>query len=158
MTNVPLLLWGPRWVPPGTVVDETVQSIDLMPTLIELAGLRVPDEAQGQSLLPFLGGPGEWRPRPAISERLRPDFEHEPEPDDVESYSIVDGGFRLIHNVTRPDEMPEFELYDHVNDPLNQVDLAAEMSSLVIASRAFQLNLAAYQSVEEMLSNANQLA
>ena len=40
----------------------------------------------------------------------------------------------------------------------SNVDLAAEMSSLVIASRAYQLNLAAYQSVEEMLSNANQLA
>ena len=40
----------------------------------------------------------------------------------------------------------------------SNVDLAAEMSSLVIASRAYQLNLAAYRSVEEMLTDANQLA
>ena len=40
----------------------------------------------------------------------------------------------------------------------SNVDMATEMSSLILASRAYQLNLAAYQSVEEMLSNANQLA
>jgi flagellar basal-body rod protein FlgG len=37
----------------------------------------------------------------------------------------------------------------------SNVDLATEMSALVIASRAYQLNLQAYRSVEEMLSAAN---
>ena len=39
----------------------------------------------------------------------------------------------------------------------SNVDLATEMSALVIASRAYQLNLQAYRSVEEMLSAANSL-
>ncbi len=39
----------------------------------------------------------------------------------------------------------------------SNVDLATEMSSLVLASRAYQLNLQAYRSVEEMLSEANNM-
>ncbi len=54
MTNVPLVLWAPGRIPAGTVVTETVQSIDLMPTLLELSGLEVPEAAQGQSLVPLL--------------------------------------------------------------------------------------------------------
>ncbi len=32
------------------------------------------------------------------------------------------------------------------------------MSSLLIASRAYQMNLSAYRTIEEMLQQANQLA
>ena len=39
----------------------------------------------------------------------------------------------------------------------SNVDLATELSALVVASRAYQLNLQAYRSVEEMLSAANSL-
>ncbi|TDJ67568.1 MAG: hypothetical protein E2O39_14560 [Planctomycetota bacterium] len=131
MTNVPLILWGPRWVPPGTVVEETVQSLDLMPTLIEIAGLRVPKLAQGRSLMPLVTGRGTWSPRPAISERRRPDFDRVPDEDDRESFAIVEGGYRLVHNFTRPEGMPEYELYDHVADPINLVDLAAEQPQVV---------------------------
>jgi flagellar basal-body rod protein FlgG len=40
----------------------------------------------------------------------------------------------------------------------SNVDLAGEMTSLVIASRAYQMNLSAYRTIEEMLQQANQLA
>ena len=56
MTNVPLIVWGADWVPPGTVVEQTVQSLDLYPTLLELCGLPVPDGVQGQSLVPLIRG------------------------------------------------------------------------------------------------------
>ncbi|MCZ6661614.1 MAG: sulfatase-like hydrolase/transferase, partial [Actinobacteria bacterium] len=48
MTNVPLILWGPGWVPPGKTIEETVQSIDLAPTLIALSGLPIPGTMQVQ--------------------------------------------------------------------------------------------------------------
>lgn len=38
------------------------------------------------------------------------------------------------------------------------VDLATEMTMLVLTSRAYQLNLNAYRTIEQMLSSANQLA
>lgn len=40
----------------------------------------------------------------------------------------------------------------------SNVDMAQEMSSMVIANRAYQLNLAAYRTIQEMLELANELA
>ncbi len=39
----------------------------------------------------------------------------------------------------------------------SNVDIATEMTSLVLATRAYQLNVSAYQTLEQMLSDANQL-
>jgi arylsulfatase A-like enzyme len=124
MTNVPLMLWGPTWVPSGTVVEQTVQTIDLYPTLLELTGLPLPEGPQGQSLVPLLRGTPGFRPRPAFVARFASPDE-EPEDDDIGAYAMVYNGYRLVHNVVRPEEHPEFELYDHVADPLNLIDIAA---------------------------------
>ena len=70
---MPLIFWGPGHVAAGKVVDGTVQLIDVMPTLIELAGLRPPAGMQGRSLASVLraGAPSaELPPRPAISEKF----------------------------------------------------------------------------------------
>ncbi len=129
MTNVPLILWGPGRVPPGKVLDETVQSIDLAPTLIELSGLPIPETMQGQSLIPLLmaedaSRPEGWRRRPAVSERTRPDSWFDT--DTANGVAIVWEGWKLIQNTKRPEGYPEYELFDHREDPLNHVDLAAE--------------------------------
>ena len=53
--HVPFILAGPG-VPSGKVIDKQVRSIDLMPTVLELAGL-VPDAgAQGVTLRPLIDG------------------------------------------------------------------------------------------------------
>jgi len=39
----------------------------------------------------------------------------------------------------------------------SNVDIATEMTSLVLASRAYQLNIVAYQTLEQMLTDANRL-
>ena len=43
---MPLFFWWPGVVSAGAVVDELVQSIDVMPTLLELAGLSVPEQGR----------------------------------------------------------------------------------------------------------------
>ena len=46
----------------GRVVDEVVELRDVMPTLLDYAGLPVPDSCDGRSLVPFLRGENpEWR-------------------------------------------------------------------------------------------------
>lgn len=40
----------------------------------------------------------------------------------------------------------------------SNVDIAQEMSAMMIANRAYQLNLAAYRTIQEMLEQANELA
>jgi len=137
MLNVPLILHWPAAIPGGVVVEQTVQSIDLMPTLLELSRLPVPDRAQGQSLLPLLAesNPNSlgWAPRPAIAERaLAPAaFNEEEDPDQVASFAIVYQGWKLIKNTSRPEGWPEYELFDHEADPLNADNVADENPEVV---------------------------
>ncbi len=41
----------------GKTINQLTQDIDLLPTLLELIGIDVPDQAQGQSLLPLINHP-----------------------------------------------------------------------------------------------------
>jgi N-acetylglucosamine-6-sulfatase len=54
--RIPLLVRYPPLIRPGTKVDPFVLSVDIAPTLIELAGAKSPDKIQGQSLVPLLKG------------------------------------------------------------------------------------------------------
>ena len=65
MVRVPLILWAPGRVPKGLKIEEPVQLIDVLPTLVTMSGLPVPEGAQGQSLGPLLGAAGPaWKRRP----------------------------------------------------------------------------------------------
>ncbi len=64
--RVPMLAWAPGLIPPGTVVAEMVQNIDVAPTFLEAAGVAAPEEAamDGRSFLPLLlGRKVPWRDR-----------------------------------------------------------------------------------------------
>jgi arylsulfatase A-like enzyme len=108
-----------------------VQTIDLMPTLLDLSGLPAPAGVQGQSLTPLLaraaGGlhAAAPRSRPAISEKAETKDAGGPPPRETASEAVIDGGWKLIHNTKRPAGKPEFELYDHAKDPLDAHDVAA---------------------------------
>ena len=51
----PLVFWG-KGMPAGTRIKDVVRSIDIYPTLAELAGANVPPVVQGRSLLPLIRG------------------------------------------------------------------------------------------------------
>lgn len=62
--RVPFILHLPRGnnAATGLVVEELVELRDLMPTVLELAGVPVPEGVQGRSVLPLLQGKHEgWR-------------------------------------------------------------------------------------------------
>jgi arylsulfatase A-like enzyme len=61
--RMPLIVNWPDVTKPGTRVNELVQNIDYAPTFLQMAGLPVPAEMQGISLVPLLKGetPKDWR-------------------------------------------------------------------------------------------------
>jgi len=138
MIRVPLILWAPGRIAPGLQVKEPVGLVDVMPTLLEMSGVGLPQAAQGQSLGPLLRKPGDggvveaataWKQRPLVAEKQpmgSPDF-----PEAGESYAIVEGRWKLVHNVVRPPSKPEFELFDFYEDPLDRSDLARENPEVV---------------------------
>ncbi len=65
-TRVPLLVVWPGHIRGGQRFYDAVSLIDLLPTVLELAGLPRPEVLQGQSLAPLLLGQSGWKPRPVI--------------------------------------------------------------------------------------------
>ncbi|HAU37486.1 MAG TPA: hypothetical protein DCX07_07170, partial [Phycisphaerales bacterium] len=62
--RVPLMVTGPD-IPRDTVIDAPVALHDLMPTILDLASLPVPETVNGRSLAPCLRGEG-FEPRPFV--------------------------------------------------------------------------------------------
>jgi arylsulfatase A-like enzyme len=141
LVNVPMFITWRGVVPEGLVIEKTTQSIDLMPTVLELARLPVPDEAQGTSLLPLLASPDEpaalgWSERAVFTERKNPPFEATE--GTADSFAVIADGWKLIWNVVVRDDRPEFELFDHRRDPLNLVNLA-DLHPVVVADLRLRL-------------------
>ena len=92
-------------------VDEMVQNIDYAPTFLQLAGVPVPDDIQGVSLLPLLQGqhPRHWR------KGLYYHFYEYPAEHAVKRhYGVRDKRYKLIHYYN---DIDVWELYDLKKDP-----------------------------------------
>jgi arylsulfatase A-like enzyme len=113
----------------GTVCDELVETIDLVPTFLEAVGADPAEQAhrlEGRSLVPLLEGrrPAEWR-RYAISEY---DYSMLPAgaalgvaPRDARLFMVADKRWKYVHAVGfRP------MLYDMASDPSEFRDLGVE--------------------------------
>jgi len=76
IVRIPLILRYPRRVRPGRL-DIAASSVDILPTLLALAGKEIPDSVQGRNLAPFLLGkrPASDGPAYSYSERIQPNRE-----------------------------------------------------------------------------------
>src|SRR5262249_13432773 len=140
LAHVPLLIRWPGHVAPARI-DEVVESIDILPTVLDFSQLPHPKGIQGQPLTPLLtvngGKSGTWQRRPAITEKpsLR-EANEAPDPNNERdagwvSFAINDGEWKLIHHTIRPAGRPEFQLFDARKDPLDQHDVAADHADVV---------------------------
>ena len=68
--RVPLIVYDPRTAPANHVHSEPVSLIDVMPSMIELAG-GTPTRTQGRSFAPLLTGAGTYQNRDAVLVQLR---------------------------------------------------------------------------------------
>jgi arylsulfatase A-like enzyme len=61
--SMPFLIRWPGVVAPGQRIDDMIQNIDYAPTFLDAAGVDVPADMDGRSLLPILTGetPTDWR-------------------------------------------------------------------------------------------------
>lgn len=61
--RTPLIIKWPKITKPASRCKKMVQNIDYAPTILEAAQIRIPEEVQGESLVPLLNGksPNDWR-------------------------------------------------------------------------------------------------
>jgi arylsulfatase A-like enzyme len=123
--RVPMILSLKGKVPTGILVKDRVQTIDLLPTLLELEGLPIPDGLDGRSLVPtFLGTKLEERPIVVEGRGAR---------------SIEIDNYRLIVRervaqrlrIGRKEFEKDVELYDLERDPGERKDVAREHPEVV---------------------------
>jgi arylsulfatase A-like enzyme len=139
--HVPFLLHAPGLEP--ATIDAPVGLIDVAPTLLELADLAPlapPADVQGRSLVPLLRG-GEASPRALLSQDCPPDG--------LTHSAIVIGRFKYVRLAGEPGRE---HLWDLVDDPLEQQDLAADpdhASDLAQARAALDRKLAETRAAAE---------
>ena len=115
--RVPFLVRYPGRVSPRVDSTHMVLNVDLAPTILELAGVPVPECVQGSSLLPLLDGRSpDWR------EALYYEFYEYPAEHCVrKNRGVRTDRWKLIHFWEQPEE---WELYDLRTDPDETRNLA----------------------------------
>lgn len=119
--NVPGIIAGPG-VAKGKVSSALVESVDIMPTLLDLAGVEKPQSVQGKSWLPLFNGQED-----KIHDDVYTEFQYHQnkvgEPANINYnetvYSIYDGRYRIVCFKDR-----EYgQLFDFYKDPQNHNNL-----------------------------------
>ncbi len=124
--RVPLVVKLPAGRGAGRRVSVPVQHIDLLPTLLDLAGAPLPNGLQGRSLQPLLAGHADGWPRRRIyAEALHPRYHF----GWSELYALTTDRQRYI-------QAPREELYDLVADPGERENIAPQRARTVRELRA----------------------
>jgi len=130
LTHGVFLMWNPKLIPTPRRVTEPVQLIDVMPTVLDLLGLKIPDVVQGQSLAAFAKGQPFQRRGPVMTSRYahphaKPNgFVPENRTDTV---ALLDAGWKLIYrDKAKEVGMNKVELYDRRTDRGEAKNVAGE--------------------------------
>jgi arylsulfatase A-like enzyme len=108
--RMPFLVRWPAGTKPGGVAKAMALNVDFAPTFLEAAGLPVPADMQGRSLVPLLKGrtPADWR----TSMYYR--YYHDPGDHNTRAHY---GVRTTTHKLISFWKSGQWELFDLVNDP-----------------------------------------
>ena len=109
--KMPFLIRWPEKLKPGTRSQAMIQNIDYAPTFLEMAGVDVPKEIQGESFLPVLENRG-YAPRD-----WREDIYYAYYGENTHNVAAHDGVRTLNHKLMYFPETKEWQLFDLIKDP-----------------------------------------
>lgn len=117
--RMPLVIRYPNLIKAGSKSTSLSMNVDFGPTFLDLAGIPVPEDMQGVSLMPILSNagktPDDWR------EAVYYHFYEFPGEHDVKRhYGIRTDEYKLIHFYH---DVDEWEMYDMKNDPKEMKNL-----------------------------------
>lgn len=114
--NAPLLMRWPEKIKAGSTLTQMTQSIDYAPTMLDAAGIPVPDWMQGLSLKGIMSGEKKTLPRKELYYHF---YEYQADHTVLPHLGIRTDQFKLIYFYT----VGEWELYDLLSDPGEQQNL-----------------------------------
>jgi len=117
MIRVPLIIRIPGAVIETRRIDRRVRLLDVFPSMLELFGLEIPEDVQGQSVWPLLSTQrNKTEPERPVYFESRRGIE---DSDLVPMAGLIDGSFKLL-------SLPRDELYDLGKDPAETRNLVFE--------------------------------
>jgi arylsulfatase A-like enzyme len=122
---VPLIIIAPDQVPAGTRLRCQRSSTDLMPTVLELAGLEIPTGLDGRSMASELKRGACEGDHPAFSELLNATYGFQ---EDLPIVSLRSEGWKLIRHI----KSGELEAYDLRKDPDERVSIPDDVAPELI--------------------------
>jgi arylsulfatase A-like enzyme/GH35 family endo-1,4-beta-xylanase len=126
--------------------------IDVFPTLVELSGLKTPDNLQGKSLVPILNGKSKKVKDYAVSQYPR---------GKAMGYALRDGRYRYVawyknRNSIKEQDIIIKELYDYKNDPEETVNIVGIERALAQEFQSSLNNFFDQQTLEKKKFKASQ--
>jgi len=144
--RTPLIMRFPGMPSGGMRVKEPVELVDIVPTIMDVLGIKSQLKSDGTSLMPLLRGTGngEWQreERPILSELHFAD--------DTLLESVKSGGWKLIltRRFNKDKIEPSYELYELTGDP-------AETHNLIDSKREIAKHLSGYLPAKEREGRSN---
>ena len=114
--NSALIIKIPGKEEKARIENSIVESVDIYPTILELTGIESPYTLDGESLVPLI--------------------QQEVKPENQTAYGYFKQGITVRNERYRltkyfRNQEPTIELYDHQNDPLETINIAAENPEIV---------------------------
>lgn len=120
--RTPLMARWPGYIKPKSVIQPMVQNIDYAPTILQAAGVNVPQWMQGKGMVPLLTGKEKTSYRKQLYYHF---YEHKADHTVLPHLGIRGERYKLIYFYT----VNEWELYDLTSDPQEQKNLIRLRSS-----------------------------
>ncbi|MCR9198065.1 MAG: sulfatase-like hydrolase/transferase [Planctomycetaceae bacterium] len=115
--RVPFLMKWPGQIPAGATYDPPVISLDISATALQAAGVKVPTDADGVNLLPFLNGTLKERPHTTLYWRTG------------RKGALRHGDWKLVRNPGRG-QSADWQLYDLAKDMAETTDLSGAAAAV----------------------------
>jgi N-acetylglucosamine-6-sulfatase len=134
--RMPLVVRWPGVVPPGSTSDALVQNLDFAPTFLEAAGVAVPADMQGKSMVALLGSPGAAAAQP-FRDAVYYRFDEAKGPHTVPRHEgIADPRYKLLRfvDLADADGNAVVEFYDLAVDPDERRDLSRDPAHAEVLS------------------------
>jgi arylsulfatase A-like enzyme len=108
--KTPFVIRYPKFISSNGATEAMIQNLDFAPTLLDLAGLTVPADMQGESFKAVLTGE-----KQTAKDALYYHYYEYPRPHAVKKhYGVRTDRYKLIHFYN---DIDEWELFDLMNDP-----------------------------------------
>lgn len=121
--QIPLIIRAPGATKPGSRTKAIVETVDIYPTLAELAGLRTPADLEGLSMVPLIDKPNRGWKQAAFAQYARNAGLTQGN-GELMGYTVRTARYRYTGWVDKNGKLIRSELYDLDKDPAESVNRA----------------------------------